>query len=247
MLIEGKVCIVTGSGQGIGKGIALKLAEFGCDVAVVGRTTEKVERVASEIEKMGRRALPVTTDVSDFYQVTKMTETVIRELGGIDILVNNAATTQLKKFVDTEPVEREEMIKINLGGYMNVCQAIVPHLIEKKGGKIINVASIVAFVGRVKLCIYAASKGGIISFSKALARELARYNINVNCVCPGPTDTPAYAVMPPREREIELKMIPLGRIGQPEDVGNAVVFLASPLSDFITGQTITVDGGMTMR
>lgn len=248
MKIEGNVAIVTGAGQGIGKGIALKLAQKGADIVIADLNTETAETTAREIERLGRKALAVTTDVSDSKQIKNMVEQTVSKLGAIDILVNDAAYVAglPANFVDEKEDYWDKVLAVCLKGYILCARAVLDTMIEKKSGKIVNITSDAGRVGQPGQTVYSAAKGGIIAFTKSLAKEVARFAINVNAVSPGATDTPNFQLMPDKMKEMIPKGIPLRRIGRPEDVANVVAFLCSNEADYLTGQTISVNGGFSM-
>ncbi|MFH1087213.1 MAG: glucose 1-dehydrogenase [Chloroflexota bacterium] len=262
--LKDKVAVVTGGGRGIGKGIALALAEAGADVVVAGRTEEPLRDTAREIAALGRRSLPVVMDVGVPEQVEKMVSRTVAEMGRIDILVSNAGTNRIKPIVplpgmkyqsaDTlpahffEPVsdsEWSEMLGTNLFGPFYCIRAVGPHMLNQKQGKIVIVSSIAAFLGRAYEVPYSASKGGLAALTRSLAREWGRFNINVNSIAPGLTITDmTQRIMEDKTlMERRLQRIPLKRLGQPRDIALTAVFLASPASNHVTGQVIAVDGG----
>lgn len=248
MKLDGKVAIVTGGGQGIGRAIALRLAKEGADVVVNDINMETASSVADEIKAIGRRALAIKADVSNSQEVNEMVETTLRELGKVDILVNNAGTAYV---IPTEELAEDiwdRSIDINLKGPFLCSQAVGREMIKQKQGKIVNIASGAGLAGIPKMLAYCASKGGVVLLSQALAVEWAKYNINVNTVCPGFTVTPmtdAVRRESPQTFEHRERRIPLHRVARPEDIAEAVVFFTSPESNYITGQTLSVDGGTT--
>lgn len=248
MQLEGKVAIVTGAGEGIGKAIALRLAQDGANIAVAEINPETANVAAGEVEGLGRRAIAIKTDVSSREQVNKMVEQVVRELGTVDILVNNAAfvVDVPQNFIDETEEYWEKVIAVTLKGVILCSRAVLDTMIEKQGGKIVNIASDAGRVGQGGQTVYSAAKGGVIAFTKSLAREVARYSINVNCVSPGATDTPSFQKNPEKIKEVVPKGIPFRRIAKPEEIANAVAFLCSGDSDYMTGQVLSVSGGYTM-
>ena len=248
MRLEGKVAIVTGAGQGIGKAIALRLAQDGANIAVVDINPDTANATAREIEGLGRKAIAIKTDVSNREQVNEMAEQTVRDLGTIDILVNNAAFVAdvPQNFIDETEEYWDRVIAVSLKGVILCSRAVLDTMIGKKSGKIVNISSDAGRVGQAGQTVYAGTKGGVIAFTKSLAKEVARYSINVNCVSPGATDTPAFQKNPEPIKEAVPKGIPFRRIAKPEDVASAVAFFCSSDTDYITGQVFSVSGGYTM-
>ncbi|HUA32778.1 MAG TPA: 3-oxoacyl-ACP reductase family protein [Candidatus Binataceae bacterium] len=248
--LEGRVAIVTGGANGIGRAIALRLGSEGAAIAIADIQTDAARKTAAEITSQGGRAIGVKLDVTSLDDAVAAADRVERELGPIDILVNNAGWDELKPFVDTTPEFWDKVIAINYRGVLNLCKAIVPRMQSRgAGGKIVSIASDAGRVGSTGESVYAGCKAAIIGFSKTIARELARNQINVNVVCPGPTETNLLrAAMAGREGVLNAmaKGIPMRRLGQPEDLAGAVAFFASSDADFATGQVISVSGGLTM-
>lgn len=250
MNFEGKTAVVTGGGSGIGRATVLKFASLGADVAVVDINEENAAKVAREVEELGRKAVVVKTDIADYSQVRDMAAKIKDVFGRIDILVNNAAWDKIQPFMETTPELWYKLIDINLKGPIHVTRAVLEHMIAQgQGGAIVNVTSDAAKVGSTGEGVYSAAKGGLYSFTKSLAREMARYGIRINCTCPGPTDTPLLDdvknTMPKVVQAIE-KAVPLKRIGKPEEQANAIVWLASEEASYITGQAVSVNGGLNM-
>lgn len=248
--LEGKVAVVTGAGQGLGKWIALALADAGADVMVNALHSEKAEETSAEIRKMGRRSMSMAADVSDVEAVKEMMASAEAKLGGLDILVNNAGVNVHKPALDITPEDFVRIIDVNAKGVFFCSQTAAARMIPKGGGKIINIASSVAFLVRAGIpnSIYAMTKAGVVMLTKALAEEWSRFNINVNAVAPGYFSTP-FVEDRLRDRAMYNTIVsstPLGRVGNPEDIMGVVVFLASAASAYITGQTICVDGGRTV-
>jgi 2-hydroxycyclohexanecarboxyl-CoA dehydrogenase len=248
--LKDKVAIVTGGGQGIGRGIALRLAEEGCKVAIFDMNPE----AGADTEKLAGSATVKTykVDVTDYDGVKAAVESVEADLGPIWALVNNAGWDLPKNFLQTDKPLWDKIIAINLYGPLNTHHVVAPLMVARGGGRIINIASDAARVGTSTEAVYSACKGGVISFTKSVARELARNNVLLNVVCPGPTNTPMMdSVLGEGEAAIKWKDamvrgIPLRRMGEPEDYGGMVAFLASDDASFMTGQTISVAGGMNM-
>jgi len=243
--LEGRVAIVTGASRGLGRAMALALAEAGADVAVAARSKGDLDETASQIEKRGRRALAVPTDVSVYAQVETLVKRAADGLGGLHIVVNNSGIARVTPVAEMPPEEFTRTLQVNLVGVFNGCRAVAAHLIGQKSGKIINIASVLGQVGLPGYTAYAASKGGVMAFTRALAAEWARHNIQVNALAPGwfVTDMNAEAFADPSIRERLLRDVPARRTGRPDEIGPLLVYLASPASDFMTGQTVFLDGG----
>lgn len=247
MLLEGKTALVTGASRGIGRAIALRLAAEGADVAVnFAGSSAKAEEVKEAIIKMGRKAVAIQADVKDVSSVASMVEEVKKTFGRIDILVNNAGVTHDGLLMRMKDEDWETVIDTNLRGVFQCTKAVSKIMMKQRYGRIVNMASVVGLVGNAGQANYAASKAGVIGFSKSVARELASRGITVNMVAPGCIDTDMTAVLSDKVREAMLADIPLARVGKPEDVANAVAFLVSDEAAYITGQVINVDGGMVM-
>ena len=247
MLLEGKVALVTGASRGIGRAIALQLAAEGAKVAInFAGNTAKAEEVKAEIESNGGEALLVQADVSNAESVEEMVNKVTEKFGKIDILVNNAGITRDGLLMRMKDSDFDEVINTNLKGVFNCTKTVSKLMIKQRSGRIVNMASIVAITGNAGQTNYAAAKAGIIGFSKSAAKEFASRGITVNVVAPGFIETDMTAVLPEKVKEAMLKEIPLGRIGEPVDIANAVKFLVSDQASYITGQVIRVDGGMNM-
>ncbi len=250
--LQDKTVIVTGGGGGIGGASCRRFAELGARVAVLDRNIEAAQAVAAGINASGGRALAVACDITDRGSVNAAVATTESELGPVHVLVNNAGWDIFKPFTKTDPGEWDKLIAINLIGPMHLHHAVLPGMIERRAGRIVNVASDAARVGSSGEAVYAACKGGIVAFSKIIAREHARHGITVNVVCPGPTDTALFAdfkegaANPEKLVAAFQRSIPLGRIGQPDDLPGAIAFFASDDAAFITGQVLSVSGGLTM-
>ncbi len=243
-----KVALITGGGRGIGRAIALSLSAKGASVIVFDLLEKEGRELIEEIERGGCRGDFFKVDVSNFDEVKEVTSEVLRKYGKVDILVNNAGIVYTKPFIECEPQEWNKVIAVNLIGVFNMCYAVFPHMIERRKGKIINIASVAGKRGGGIFgnSIYAASKGGVIAFTKALAREGGPYGVHVNAICPGPTETRMLNGFPEDKKKAFMETIPLRRFGRPEDIAYAVLFLASDYSDFITGEIMDVDGGIMM-
>ena len=246
-MLSERVAIVTGAGQGIGRGIALCLARAGADVVVVDQVRERCAAVVAEVEAVGVRALGVSADVSRAADVRNAVQETIQRLGKIDILVNNAGVIVIKRMVEQSEEEWDRVLDVNLKGAFLCCREVVPAMIERGNGAIVNIASIAAFHVTVPHVPYAASKAGVVALTRDLAYEVGRHGIRVNAIAPGPIETPMTGFISDEQRKTMAKSIPVGRMGQPEDIGNAVVFLASDAASFITGATLPVSGGTDLR
>lgn len=241
-----KNAIVTGSARGIGKAIAVKLAEEGANVVIVDVIQEEAEKTAREIEAMGRKSMAMKVDVTNYKEVEGLLNKVKEEMGGVDILVNNAGITRDNLILRMTPEDFDLVINVNLKGVFNGIKAAFPIMMKQRGGKIVNIASVIGLIGNVGQANYAASKGGVIALTKTAARELASRGVCVNAVAPGFIQTAMTDKLSDIDKQKILAQVPMGRMGLPEDVAKAVLFLSSPDSDYITGQIITVDGGMVM-
>ena len=243
--LQGRRALVTGAGGGLGVAIARCLAEAGADVGCVGRTRASLDVACAEVRAAGGRALAVTADVADGAAVAAMVDEVAEALGGLDILVNNAATYALKPWTEIGEAEWDRTLAVNLKGYFLCARAGHRHLCASPAGRIINLTSLTFFVGFPELLAYVASKGGIIGFTRSLAREVGADGITVNAISPGAFPTDAEAIHEDLEayNRFVLDQQALKRRGRPEDVGHLVTFLASDRSSFITGQTVEIDGG----
>lgn len=246
MDLTGKRAIVTGAGQGIGKATALKLAQRGADVVVDDINPETAPRTAEEIKALGRKAVSVIADVSKRDQVDELIQTAVRELGGIDILVNNAGIARSNVLIRLKEEQWDEVLDVNLKGIFYCTQSVVPLMMKQRYGKIISISSIYGRIGAMGDANYAASKAGIVGFTRSIAKELARYNITINVIMPGLIDTPLLRGIPEKYLQPMMEEIPLKRVGQPEDIANVVAFLASDDSSYMTGTVLEVTGGWNM-
>jgi len=244
--LTNQIAVVTGAGRGIGRAIALKFAAEGADVVCVSRTPENSEKVAAEIRALGRKAWAHAMDVADATAVNATAEKILVECGRVDILVNNAGVTRDNLLMRMSDAEWDTVLDTNLKGAFLVTKAFSRALIKQRSGRIINVASVIGLIGNAGQCNYAASKAGLIGFNKSVARELASRGITANVLAPGFIETDMTSGLKEELRAGVLKQIPLGSFGQPDDIANAAVFLASPAARYITGQVLAVDGGMVM-
>jgi 3-oxoacyl-[acyl-carrier protein] reductase len=244
MKLQGKVALVTGGAQGIGRAIALALAREGTAVVLSDINLPKAEETAREVIQMGREALAVGGNVAQAKDAEAMVEQAVQKFGRLDILVNNAGITRDQILLRMKEEDWDAVLAVNLKGTFNCTKAALRYLVKQKSGKIVNIASVVGEMGNAGQSNYAASKAGVIGFTKAIAREYAARNIQVNAVAPGFIDTAMTQAIPAKEREFLIQQIPMQRLGTPEDVAEAVVFLASPSADYITGQVLNVNGGM---
>jgi len=244
--LNGQIAFVTGGSQGIGRAIALRLAELGADVAVMARSLDKCESVAAEIRAKGRRAVAIQGDLAIGEQIKSAVEKAAAELGPITILINNAAITRDGLTLRMKRDDWDSVINTNLTGVFLTIQQVLPMMTKARRGRIINLTSVVAQMGNIGQANYIAAKSGIIGLTKAIAREYASRQITVNAVAPGYIETPMTAVLPEAARQAMLDQIPLKRVGSDDEVASAVAFLASDEAGYITGQVINVNGGMYM-
>jgi NAD(P)-dependent dehydrogenase (short-subunit alcohol dehydrogenase family) len=240
-----RVAVVTGASRGLGRAIAAALADAGADVALAGRSKPDLEETARLVARAGRRALVAPTDVASYAEVEALVARTLGELGRLDVVVNNAGVARVAPLAETTSEDWRVMVDVNLTGVFNGCRAAAPHLIAQKAGKVINVASVLGQVGLPGYTIYAATKGGVIALTRTLGVEWARHGIQVNAIAPGwfATDMTDAAFADPRINERLTRDVPMRRIGRPEEIGPLAVYLASSASDFMTGQTIFLDGG----
>ena len=246
MSLTGKIALVTGAAQGIGRDIALALASDGADVAICDVNLDAAQKTASDIEAKGRRSLALKANVASSADVTAMIDQVVEKFGRIDILVNNAGITRDGLILRMKDEDWDLVLSINLKGSFLCTKAALKYMTKQRGGTIINIASIVGAMGNAGQANYVASKAGLIGLTKTIAREYANRGITANAVAPGFIDTAMTQALSDTVRQELAKQIPLGKLGTPEDVANAVRFLASPWAQYITGQVIHVNGGMYM-
>jgi 3-oxoacyl-[acyl-carrier protein] reductase len=244
--LTGKVALVTGAAQGIGKAVALLLARNGADLVVSDVNLEKAQETAKEIQAGGREALAVKVDVANLEDVERMVQAILEQFHQIDILVNNAGITRDKLILRMNEEDWDVVLDVNLKGTFNCTKVVIRHMSKQKSGKIVNIASVVGEMGNAGQANYSASKAGVIGFTKTIAREFAQRGINVNAIAPGYIETPMTDALPEKVKEELKRMIPLERLGRPEDVAEAVLFLVSGASHYITGQVLNVNGGIYM-
>lgn len=244
--MQGKVALVTGGGRGIGKSVALELAREGARVAVNSRTPESCQAVSQEISSLGGISRPYVADVGKSAQVKEMVSKVLEDFGAIHLLVNNAGVARDSLLLRMKEEDWEEVLNVNLHGTFLCTREVAKVMLKQKEGRIVNISSIIGLTGNPGQANYAASKAGIIGFTRSVARELASRGITVNAIAPGYIQTEMTGKLADKVREELLSRIPMGRLGEPEDVAGVVTFLASPQARYITGQVICVDGGMVM-
>ena len=251
MGFSNKVAIITGGTAGMGKAAAKALAREGASVIINGRNETNLKNTTDEIRSTGGVVTPVQGDITKSDNIKALVNTTLEKHGRIDILFNYVGgdpdLAPLKPFIEQTEDFWDRMIELNLKSTISLCHAVLDTMIKQKYGKIINTAAIAGRIGGPKMAVYSAVKGGVIAFTKALALEMAPYNINVNCVSPGPIDTPGFnKIFVGEDRKHVPDIVPLGRVGLPQEVASAVLYLASDEAAFITGQTLAVDGGATM-
>jgi len=246
MSFKDKIAVVTGAASGIGQATAEALADAGAAVIAADIDREKGEAAAAAIRSKGHKAEFFAVDLTDEASIKAFADAVQARFGAVDILINGAGWGQTKPFWEGTPDFWDKLVALNFVGPMQLAKALLPKMMERGSGKVVNISSDAGRVGSLGETVYSGAKGGLIAFTKSLAREMARYNINVNCVCPGPTDTPLFQGQPPRMREALTRVIPFRRIAQPEEIAEAVMFFLSRRSDYITGQVLSVSGGLTM-
>ena len=245
-LLADKVAVVTGAGRGIGRAVALAYARMGADVACVSRTEENSAKDAAEVEALGRRAWPLAVDVSDTAAVDAAAKEILELAGRVDILVNNAGVTRDNLLMRMSEEEWDTVLNTNLKGAFNFTRALTRPFIKQRSGRIINIASVIGLIGNAGQSNYAASKAALIGFTKSIARELAPRGITVYAIAPGFIETDMSAVLDDKVREEVLGRVPLGRFGSSDAIAHAAVFLAMEPTGYVTGQVLTVDGGMVM-
>ena len=245
--LKDKIAIVTGASSGIGKATAFSLAKSGANVVLAARRVEKLETIAQEIEKLGQKALPLKVDVTEHNDIQKMVDETLKQWGKIDILVNNAGVLEFKNFLEIDTTHWEKILNTNLRGYLWTAQAVAHKMVAEKKGKIVNIASIAGLAAFPQITAYNISKAAVIMLTKSMALELGPAGINVNAIAPGIIETEMTEGMlkDPKTTQNFLSKIPLARVGKAEDIAAAVLFLASDLSNYLTGETLVIDGGWT--
>ena len=251
MGLEGKTAIVTGGAQGIGKAIAMRLSRDGANIGILDLQKEGAERVAQEINNLGVKAMAIQCDVTDYAKVKEGVTAVHDAYGSIDILINNAGIDIARLFVDTDEAIWEKIINVNYKSFLNASHACIPYMIEQKSGNIVSLGSDAGRIGNPGEVLYCGTKAAIMASSKALAKELARFGIRVNAVSPGPVHTELWDKLHDGEKgkkvtEAVTRAIPMRRLGEPEDVADVVAFFVSNDSRYLTGQVLSIDGGLTM-
>ena len=246
MRLKDKVALITGGARGIGQAIAMTFAKEGADIVVADVNLEIAQKTAAEIEALGRKALALEMDVTNYEKVEEGVNKILDKMGKVDILVNNAGITKDNLIMRMSPADWDAVINVNLKGTFNCIKAVSRPMVKQRSGRIISIASIIGLMGNPGQANYAASKAGIIALTKTVAKELASRNINANAVAPGFIQTEMTAKLPEDIKQKMLEAIPLAKLGTPQDVANLCLFLAADESSYITGQVVTIDGGMVM-
>ena len=246
MKLDGKIVVVTGGASGIGKATAFELARAGGRVIIADVNEEGGASVQREAEAAGLKVEYMRLDLVSPASIDLFAALALERFGQVDVLINAAGWGKIQPFVENTPEFWERVVAVNLTGPVRLTQKLLPRMMEIHAGKIVNISSDAGRVGSLGETMYSAAKGGMIAFTKSLAREAARGGVNVNCVCPGPTDTPLMAAVPEKFRDAFIKAIPFHRLGKPQEVADAILFFASPSSDFVTGQVLSVSGGLTL-
>lgn len=246
MNFTGKTVVVTGSASGIGRATAEAFAANGAQVVLADLAIDAAREAAAAITAKGGKAVAIHLDVADDASIAKFAADAAKEVGEVHILANVAGWGKVQPFVENDSDFWERVVDINFLGPVKLIRAMLPGMMERKSGRIVNVSSDAGRVGSLGETVYSGAKSGIIGFSKGLAREMARYGISVNCVCPGPTDTPLFAKVPEKHQEAFIRAIPMRRLAKPSEIAHAVMFFASEDAGYVTGQVISVSGGLTM-
>ncbi len=241
-----RIAVVTGAASGIGKATAEGLAGGGATVCIGDIARDKGEEAAAGIRGKGQKAEFFQVDMTNHDSIKAFAAAILKRVGRVDILVNGAGWSKNTPFVDTDDAFWDTIINLNFVGPMRLTKALLPQMLERKYGKIVNISSDAGRVGSLGETVYSGAKAGLIGFTKGLAREGARHNVTVNCVCPGPTDTPLLREVPQKYLDAFVKAIPMRRFGKPSEIADAVLFFAGPGSDYVTGQVLSVSGGLTM-
>ncbi|MFM7100311.1 MAG: 3-oxoacyl-[acyl-carrier-protein] reductase [Verrucomicrobiota bacterium] len=244
--LASQIAVVTGAGRGIGRAIALQFAREGADVVCVSRTEQNAARVAAEVRELGRQAWALAVDVSDAAQVAAAAEKILAEAGRVDILVNNAGVTRDGLLMRMSDADWDAVLDTNLKGAFLFTKAFTRAFLKQRGGRILNIASVIGLIGNAGQANYAASKAGLIGFTKSVAREFGSRGVTCNAIAPGFIETDMTAVLDEKLRAGLLERIPLGSLGQADDIARAALYLAGPGGRYVTGQVLTVDGGMVM-
>ncbi|MBI5395060.1 MAG: 3-oxoacyl-[acyl-carrier-protein] reductase [Verrucomicrobia bacterium] len=245
-LLDNKIALITGTGRGIGHGIAVRFAREGADVVCCSRTEANAAKAAADVAALGRRSWAHAVDVGDAAAVSALTEKILAEAGRVDILVNNAGVTRDGLLMRMSEADWDAVLDTNLKGCFNWIKSLSRAMLKQRAGRIINVASIIGLIGNAGQCNYAASKAGIFGLTKSVAREFASRGITCNAIAPGFIETDMTAAIGAEMRQKLLAQVPLARLGSPDDVASVALFLASGLAGYVTGQVVTVDGGMVM-
>jgi 3-oxoacyl-[acyl-carrier protein] reductase len=245
MQLEGKIAFITGARRGIGRAISLKFAQNGADCVLIARSAP--DELADEIRALGRRALPLAVDVADASAVDESVKAAVKEFGGVDILVNNAGINDDGLLIRMKLEQWQRVLDVNLSGAFYATKAVARPMLKREGGRIINISSVIGQMGNAGQANYAASKAGLFGFTKSVAKELGSRGITVNAIAPGFISTDMTAELSDESREALLKQIPLGTLGEADDVAELALFLAGPGARYITGQTFNVDGGLVME